>query len=146
MERQVWLLTEIKQALMFQFSKKYFILTVLLFITEVLIAVFVHDQFVRPYVGDYLVVILIYCFFKSFIKATTWQIAIFTLIFSYTIEALQYFNLVGMLGLQHSRIANIIIGNSFAWADIVAYTLGIATVIGIEKIITNHNHQKTPNV
>ena len=121
---------------MFQFSKRYFILTILLFITEVLIAVFVHDQFVRPYVGDYLVVILIYCFLKSFIKATTWQIAIYTLIFSYAIETLQYFNLVGMLGLQHSRIANIIIGNSFAWEDIIAYTLGVATVIGIEKKVS----------
>jgi hypothetical protein len=93
---------------MFQFSKRYFILTVLLFITEVLIAVFVHDQFVRPYVGDYLVVMLIYCFFRAFIKASILQVAIFTLIFSYAIETLQYFNLVGMLGLQDSRIANIL--------------------------------------
>jgi hypothetical protein len=130
---------------MFQFNKRYFILTILLFLTEVLIAVFVHDQFVRPYVGDYLVVILIYCFFKTFIKATTWQIAIFTLIFSYAIETLQYFNLVGMLGLQHSRIANIIIGNSFAWEDIIAYTLGAVTVIGIEKMIPYNHLNKTQN-
>lgn len=130
---------------MFQFNKRYFILTILLFLTEVLIAVFVHDQFVRPYVGDYLVVILIYCFFKSFIKATTWQVAIFTLIFSYVIETLQYFNLVGMLGLQHSRIANIIIGNSFAWEDIIAYTLGAVTVIGIEKMIPYNHLNKTQN-
>jgi hypothetical protein len=121
---------------MFQFSRRYFILTILLFITEVLIAVFVHDQFVRPFVGDYLVVILIYCFFRAFIKASIWQIAIFTLLFSYAIETLQYFNLVGMLGLQHSRIANIIIGNSFAWEDIVAYTLGVITVIAIEKMVS----------
>jgi hypothetical protein len=130
---------------MFQFSKRYFILAFLLFITEVLIAVFVHDQFVRPYVGDYLVVILIYCFLRGFLKASIWQISIFTLLFSYAIETLQYFNLVGMLGLQHSRIANIIIGNSFAWADIIAYTLGIATVMGVEKIIANNNYNKTPN-
>lgn len=116
----------------FRFANKYFLLTILLFITEVLIALFLHDNFIRPYVGDYLVVILIYCFCMSFISAAVWKIALATLLFSYLIETLQYFNLVGMLGLQHSRIANIIIGNSFAWADILAYTLGIFTVVGIE--------------
>ncbi len=120
---------------MFQFNKRYFGITVLLFFTEVLIAVFVRDNFVRPYFGDYLVVILIYCFLQSFIKASVWQIALFTLAFSYAIEILQYFNLVALLGLQDSKIANIVIGNSFAWADLVAYTLGVATVIGVEEII-----------
>lgn len=120
---------------MFQFNKRYFGIALLLFFTEVLIAVFVRDNFIRPYFGDYLVVILIYCFLQSFIKASVWQIALFTLIFSYAIEILQYFNLVAMLDLQDSRIANIVIGNSFAWADLVAYTLGVATVIGVEEII-----------
>jgi hypothetical protein len=118
-----------------RFAKKYFFLTVLLFITEVLIALFIHDNFVRPYAGDYLVVVLIYCFFMSFVSAPVWKIALATLLFSYLIETLQYFNLVGILGLQHSRIANIIIGNSFAWADILAYTLGIFTVVGVEYFL-----------
>ena len=31
---------------------------------EILIGAFVHDAFVRPYVGDVLVVILIYCLIR----------------------------------------------------------------------------------
>jgi hypothetical protein len=118
-----------------RFAKKYFFVAGLLFITEISIALFLHDNFIRPYVGDYLVVILIYCFFMSFVAAPIWKIAFATLLFSYLIETLQYFNLVGILGLQDSRIANIIIGNSFAWADILAYTLGVFTVIGIEYFL-----------
>ena len=41
--------------------------TVLLVITEVLIALYVHDDFVRPYVGDVLVVIAVYCAVRIFI-------------------------------------------------------------------------------
>jgi hypothetical protein len=119
----------------FRFNKTYFFLAVLLFLTEVLIALFLNDDFIRPYVGDYLVVILIYCFCMSFVSVPVWKPALATLLFSYLIETLQYFNLVAMLGLQKSRLANIVIGNSFAWADLVAYTLGIFTVIGIEYLL-----------
>ena len=50
------------------FNQKYFYLTVVLFLIEVFIALFINDQFIRPFVGDVLVVILIYCFVKSFWK------------------------------------------------------------------------------
>jgi hypothetical protein len=36
----------------------------------------------------------------SFVSAPVWKIALATLLFSYLIETLQYFNLVGILGLQ----------------------------------------------
>lgn len=117
---------------MFRFNWQYFAFTCILFITEILIAVFVNDHFVRPYVGDYLVVILVYCFLRSFIKIPFWIAAISALLFSFAVETLQYFDLVHMLGLQHSRLANIVIGNSFSWSDILAYTLGILTVLLIE--------------
>ena len=47
---------------MLLFRRSYFSFFVLLFIIEVLIALFVNDRLIRPYVGDFLVVILIYCF------------------------------------------------------------------------------------
>jgi hypothetical protein len=113
----------------FQFHPYYFIATVLLFLIEVLIAIYVDDNFIRPYGGDYLVVILLFCFIKTFIKISTPLAALGVLLFAYVIETLQYFDLVGKLGLKHSRIANIVIGNSFAWMDMLAYTLGIMTIV-----------------
>lgn len=117
-----------------RFSPLYFCLTVLLFVIEVLIAAYLHDEFIRPYAGDFLVVILIYCFVHSFVQAPVVPVALAVLAFSYLVETLQYFNLVKLLGLEHSRIANIVIGNYFTWVDIIAYTLGIAFTIFIEKV------------
>jgi len=74
---------------MFTFNKKYLILTIILFVIEVLIAVFVRDAFVRPYVGDYLVVILIYCAVRTVLKASVWKVAVGVLLFSFLIETLQ---------------------------------------------------------
>ncbi|SEM04307.1 Protein of unknown function [Chitinophaga rupis] len=119
----------------FRFSWKFFVLTVLLFITEVLIAVYVHDSFIRPYFGDFLVVILLYCFVSTFLQAPVKPLAIGVLLFAYLIETLQYFNLVKHLGLQHSRLANIVIGNHFEWTDIVAYTLGVLLILLLDKLI-----------
>jgi len=122
---------------MLRFHKVYFILAVLLFLIEVAIALFVRDRFVRPYVGDVLVVILIYCFVCSFVNIPLWLGAIGVLLFAYTVELLQYFNFVQILGLQDSRLANVVLGNSFAWMDIVAYTVGIIIVVWVETILSS---------
>ena len=118
---------------MFKFQWKYFVLAILLFLAEVLIAYYIHDKIIRPYVGDLLVVILIYCFIKSFVNISVTKAAIFVLLFAYVIELLQYLNMIKFLGLQKSRMANIVLGNYFEWIDLVAYTIGIAIVILIEK-------------
>ena len=128
---------------MFRFHKGYFLLTVLLFITEVLIALYLNDKFIRPYFGDFLVVILMYCFFKSFLKVPVTKLAIAVLIFAYIIEILQYFNLLNLLGLQDYKLARVVLGSSFAWMDIVAYTLGIILVVLIEKYRTNKHSSST---
>jgi hypothetical protein len=118
---------------MFTFDKKYFFLAIILFVIEVLIALFVRDFFVRPYVGDYLVVILIYCAVRAVLKASVWKVALGVLLFSFLIETLQYFHIVNRLGLEHNTIARTVIGYGFAWADFLAYTLGILTVLAFER-------------
>jgi len=117
---------------MLQFRKNYFLLALLLLCIEIFIAVFVHDRFIRPYVGDFLVVILIYCFIRAFLNTSVTTTALFALLFAYTVETAQYFNLANLMGLQDHRIAQIIIGNSFEWMDILAYTLGFLLILIIE--------------
>jgi hypothetical protein len=118
---------------MITFNKKYFGFAVLLFFIEVLIALYIHDRFVRPYLGDVLVVILIYCFLKSFLKLPVLMAALLVLIFSFTIEILQFLNIVETLGLQKSKIARTVIGTSFSWIDLLTYVIGMAIVLGVEK-------------
>lgn len=116
------------------FRFKFFLFALFLFIIEVFIALYVHDRLIRPYGGDYLVVILIYCAVKSFIKAAPLKIAIGVLLFSYCVEILQYFHIVDRLGLSGNKIARIVIGYGFEWMDLLAYTFGISTVLFLERL------------
>ena len=118
---------------MFRFHKGYFGLTVVLLLIEVLIAMYVRDNFIRPYFGDFLVVILMYCFLKSFADPDVRLTAMAVLLFSYLIEILQYLNFVERLGLGNSQIARTLMGTSFAWMDILAYTTGILAVLWFER-------------
>jgi hypothetical protein len=118
---------------MLKFQLKYFILAAILFFIEILIALFVHDRFIRPFVGDVLVVILIYCFVKSFLRTPVLQTAVSVLIFAFLLEVLQYFKIVVILVLQHSKLSRIIIGTSFEWTDLLAYSLGIGLVLLLDK-------------
>ncbi|PIF63556.1 DUF2809 domain-containing protein [Flavobacterium sp. 11] len=127
---------------MLQFNRTYFAFTIFLFLLETVIALFVHDNFIRPYFGDFLVVMLLYCFLKSFLNVSVWAAAGLVLLFSFAIETAQYFNMVEKLGLQHYKIAKVVLGNSFAWMDLLAYVLGILAVISIEKFIPKQENKK----
>lgn len=127
---------------LFQFHRKYFFLLILLFATEVFIAIYLHDALIRPYGGDFLVVILIYCFVKSFLNTPVIVTALAVLLFSYLIETLQYFHLVDLLGLEKSKIARTVIGTSFAWTDLLAYTLGVLLVLTVEFALKNATNKR----
>jgi hypothetical protein len=119
---------------MLKFNKYYFILALLLFGIEFYIGTNVHDGFVRPYGGDFLVVILLYCLVKSFINFPVLLTAAWVLFFAYTVEISQYFHLVSLLGLQHSKIARVLLGTSFSFIDMGMYTLGMSLVIVVENL------------
>lgn len=118
---------------MLTFRPRYLFFAGALFLIEVLIARFVHDRWVRPYVGDFLVVVLIYCAVRAFFKVSVRSAAVFTLLFAYAVEGLQYLQVVDRLGLRSSKLATVVIGTAAEWADVVAYTLGVALVWWLEK-------------
>lgn len=115
-----------------KFNKTYTLITLLLFLTEVCIAVYLKTGFIRHTVGDFLVVILMYSFFKVFIEDNHFKIAISVLAFAFVIEFLQLTNYLKLFNLQDNYFAKLILGSSFHASDLVAYTLGIITVIALE--------------
>lgn len=117
-----------------KFNLNSFIIFILLFITEILIAQ--TSGFIRHTFGDFLVVIALYYLVASFFDISAKVIAISVLLFSYFIEILQYLNLVSLLGLSNNKLACIIIGNTFSIGDLFAYTFGIITVFVIERKFT----------
>lgn len=116
-----------------RFSLKYFLLFLLLLVIEIIIALYVRDNIIRPYGGDVLVVMLIYCFVKAFLDIKTLYLSIGVLLFAYCIEVAQYFNFVELLHLQDYKVARIILGTSFSWGDIISYTIGALFCVLLDK-------------
>lgn len=114
-----------------KFHLQSFIIFLILFIFEILIAQ--TTGFIRHTFGDFLVVILLYYFVKSFFKIRPKKLALGILIFSFGVELSQAINLIYLIGLEHSKIAQLVIGTTFSFGDLIAYTLGIITILLIEK-------------
>ncbi len=115
------------------FNLRYFYWTVFLLAIEILIGTFIRDSFVRPFIGDVLVVILIYCLLKTFWPIRVRVAALSVLAFACMVEVLQYFKLVNLLGLQQNKLLVIILGATFDWHDILAYTIGTVAILWLDK-------------
>ena len=116
----------------FRFNRSYFLLSLLLLLLEIFIAARIHDTLIRPYGGDVLVVIWLYCLVQSFWELPVWPAALGVLLFSYGVEASQYFGLADRLGFRGPSVMRVILGSYFTWTDILCYTLGISIVLGLE--------------
>ncbi|HEY6902414.1 MAG TPA: DUF2809 domain-containing protein, partial [Puia sp.] len=116
----------------FRFNFRYFVLSLLLLVVEIFIAVRMHDAVIRPYGGDFLVVIWLYCLVRSFYGGGVLPTALGVLLFACLVETSQYFNLADRLGFQGPSVMRVMLGNYFTWTDILSYALGILTVLGIE--------------
>ncbi|MDQ1098137.1 MULTISPECIES: ribosomal maturation YjgA family protein [Chryseobacterium] len=118
-----------------QFNYRYGIAAILLFLVEVFIATILKDIFfVRAYLGDVLVVILLYAFVRSFICMDEVRLILGIFLFSCMIETAQYFNIAERMGFERGSIMYIIIGNSFSWIDIVCYAAGCMILYGVAKL------------
>jgi len=114
---------------MFQFNLKYFLTFISIFIIEVIIALYIKDNFIRPYFGDFLVIFLVYYFLLSFVKANKNKIALSVLIFAFTVEIIQYFQVLSYFNLEKNRMLRVVAGNTFSFEDLIIYTLAFFTII-----------------
>lgn len=113
----------------------YLGLTFVLLAVEVLIALFVHDNFVRPYIGDVLVTVLICAFLRIFIPKGVKPLPLYVFIFALGVEVLQYFRIVELLGFSDNRFLSILIGSVFDVKDVVCYGVGCVLFFFGEIII-----------
>ena len=110
----------------------YVVAAVLLLFIEVLIALFVRDAFVRPYLGDVLAVALVYAALRAVTPLRLVAALGVTLGIAFAIEFAQLFGLLGALGLGDNRLARVVLGGVFDLADLAAYAAGAAAIVAIE--------------
>jgi hypothetical protein len=118
-----------------RFHRVYFLLSLLLLGAEIFIGARLHDGITRLNGGDYLVVIWLYCLVRSFCDSPVLPTALSVLAFAYIVEFSQYFKLADHLGFGAHSLARVLVGDYFSWLDMLAYTLGILSVLGIEATI-----------
>lgn len=119
----------------------YIILTIALLTIEVLIALFVHDSFIRPYVGDVLVVMVLYTFIRIFIPEKVKFLPSYILCFAVLVEMLQYFRIVEVLGLSDNRFFSILIGSVFDIKDIICYAVGCLLIVAGQMVYKIYKKQ-----
>lgn len=115
----------------------YAIAFFLIFITEVLIALFVHDSFIRPYGGDILVTVLICCFIRIFFPEKIKPLPLLVFLFAVAVEIGQYFDFVSLMGIGDIKFFRILLGTSFSVIDILCYGVGCLVFYVCEKLILN---------
>lgn len=104
----------------------YIVATLILLAVEVSIALFVHDNFVRPYIGDVLVVVVIYTFVRIWVPEKIRLLPLYIFVFAAGVEMLQYFRIVEVLGWQDNRFLSVLVGSVFDVKDIICYGVGCA--------------------
>lgn len=102
---------------------------------EIIIALYVHDSFVRPYMGDMLVVAVICAFLRIFVPQKIKYLPVFTAVFAVLVEVLQYFDFVSLLGLADSRFFSVLLGRTFDVKDIFCYAVGGLLFFAAEKTV-----------
>lgn len=109
----------------------YLILFLVLLAVEICIALFVRDQFVRPYVGDLLVTALLCCLARVVVPNFSPAVPVF--LFAAAVEGSQWLGLAEMLNLQ-GTVLGIILGATFDWKDLVCYGLGCLLFAMAERL------------
>lgn len=110
---------------------KYFLGFILILIIEILIALYIDDKIIRPYIGDMLVIICIYLLLKTIFNDKIKKLSLYVFIFAVIIELMQYFNIMEYLS-QNNETLSIALGKTFDIKDIICYFLGYMIIIIFE--------------
>lgn len=107
-----------------QLRLRYTLAFLALFALEAFIALRVRDRFVRPYLGDVMVVWVVYCFVRA-VRPRGWKrLPLYVFWFAVLVEWLQFLNLSDLPVFAANPVARVVLGSVFDWADILCYGTG----------------------
>ena len=104
---------------------------VLLLAVEICIGRFFGPGFVRNYLGDALVTVLLCCLARVILPRYSPVLPV--LAFSWGMEALQALRLTHHLGLE-GTLVEIALGSTFDWMDLVCYAAGCALFAAVDFV------------
>ena len=102
---------------------------------EVLIALFVRDNFLRPYGGDVLVVILLHCLVRILWPRGLTLLPLWVFLLAAGVELLQLFHFIEWIGLGDSALAKTLFGTTFSVVDLICYLVGCVACAAFEVLL-----------
>ena len=99
---------------------------------EIYIAICVKGGFVRHYLGDVLVVILLYALARAIFSVPPLNLLLKIFVFAAALELAQYFGAVQILGVEN-KILKVMIGGTFDLTDLLCYAAGCVLAGAYEK-------------
>lgn len=121
----------------------YLLSAAALFLLELCIALFVRDRFIRPYFGDVLVGILLWCVIRVILPKSPAYLSPIVLAFCFFVEFLQAIHIVELLSLDDIPFFVTLVGNSFSLTDLVCYSCGILPLFLIEWVGFGKSERKS---
>ncbi|WP_332793142.1 ribosomal maturation YjgA family protein [Sphingomonas sp. RB3P16] len=112
-----------------------------MFAIEVVIALYLNDAVIRPYLGDSLAVAFVYLLLRAALPVRAPLAAGVAFAIACAIEVGQAFHLVDRIGLGHSRVARVLFGTHYDPRDFVAYAIGAVTVLLAEGAIAAYRRR-----
>ncbi len=94
-----------------------------------------HDNFVRPYVGDVLAIVFVYIALRAIAPLGLTSAITVTLAIALAIEIAQALDLRAALGLANNELARTVLGGAFDWLDLAAYAAGALLVVVAERVL-----------
>ena len=113
-------------------------LFLIILVIEVLVALFIRDRFIRPYIGDVLVVALVYFFLRIFIPEKYPWLPAVVFVFAAAVEFSQYLSLADKLGITNP-VLRTVLGSVYDTMDIICYGVGCAFLGAYEWVRRKRN-------
>lgn len=105
----------------------YLVLSAVLLGVEIYIGAYTHG-WVRDSLGDILVIPLIYCLTRIFVKWLPRTMPLVMCGVGFAAEIAQYFKLYEILGFEKGSLGAIILGTGFSWGDMLCYIAGTVLI------------------
>lgn len=113
---------------------KYLIIFIIIFMVEVFIGAYSHSGIIRNYVGDILVIPVMYFFIRIIYPKRIRKLPYILFLFAVIVEILQYMKINNILGIEGSSLLGILLGSTGDIKDILCYFIGTIIIIIIDVI------------
>lgn len=128
-----------KAAVMWKKRLIYLLMFLAIVCAEAAIALFVKDQWLRPYGGDVLAAAGLYCLLRVFISKRYKWFPLCIFLMTVAVEVLQLIDILSLLSWENSFL-RILLGGTFDMKDIICYGIGCGIAWLIESGIYSAKH------